>query len=72
MATITNPVHIRILGLKTALRALRLEARGMTRRGRSVTAVYRDYFDLPARCSRATVIKRVEQEIDKLEAESNG
>jgi hypothetical protein len=60
---------IRLAQLRAQLGALKLEAKGMRRRGRSLTAMLRDHYRLPMRCTRAGVIAAVEHEIEVLEAE---
>jgi hypothetical protein len=47
--------------------AIGLEAKGMTRRGRSVTAIVRDHFKMKKGTSRMAVWQRLNEEIAKYE-----
>jgi hypothetical protein len=69
MSMVRGSKLIRLAQLRAQLGALKLEAKGMRRRGRSLTAMLRDYYRLPPRCTRAGVIAAVEREIELLEAE---
>lgn len=69
MTSISNRTQIKALQLRTAKRAINLEAMGMTRRGRSLTAMYRDHFGLPARASRQQVIDAIDAKLAELDAE---
>lgn len=69
MTSVTHSIAIRALQLRTAKRAIGLESKGMARRGRSVTSMYRDYFGLPARASRDKVIAAIDAKIAELDAE---
>lgn len=54
-------VHVaRLAALKAGVK---LEARGMTRRGKSCTMIVRQMFNLPVGTSRDTLIERLEKEI---------
>lgn len=72
MTSITNPNAIKALQLRTALRAIRLEERGMTRRGRSVTAMYREHYGMKPRAPRSEVVAAIQNDLQELEASLHG
>ena len=66
--TIRGSQAIRCAQLRAQLGALKLEMRGMTRRGQSMSAMLKAHFGMNPRAGRAAVMTRLLQEIEVAEA----
>lgn len=67
MTSVSNPDAIRLLQMRAQLGALKLEARGMKRKGRSMSAMLKDHWGIPQSTSRAKVQERLEALIEEAE-----
>lgn len=68
MTTVTDSNAIAALRLRTAIRAIELEAKGMRRRGQSVTNVYRRFYGMRTGASREQIIARMKEDLAAFDA----
>jgi hypothetical protein len=66
MTTLTGNAltYFQLVSLKGAVK---LEAKGMKRRGKSATMIVRQMFNLPVGTSRDVLVERLEQEIKEFQ-----
>lgn len=64
---ITGELNIKAVQLCAVKGALRLEALGMKRGGRSVSSIWAEQFGMPKRSGTKKVLERVEAELKKID-----
>lgn len=67
MATIRNPDAIAAIQIRAQIGAVKLEQKGMTRRGRSMSAMLKDVYGLPKSASYDQVLEKLNEEVAKLD-----
>lgn len=63
MTTITNPNAIRCVQLRAQISVIKLEARGMKRRGPSLTSQLKKFYDMPMRSSYDDVLQSLKDDL---------
>ena len=72
MSTISHPLAIRAMQLRTQISAVKCEKRGMRRRGRSVTAMLKDFYGLPRGANHDTVLASLNDELANVDEQLLG
>lgn len=63
MTTISNPLAIRAVQIRAQISAVKLEKLGMRRRGRSVSAMLKDFYGLPKRASYDDLLESLNDDL---------
>ena len=66
MTMITNPLAIRAVQLRAQMSAVNLESLGMRRRGRSISAMLKEFYGLPKSASYSTLLESLKDDLDNV------
>ena len=67
MSTISSPLAIRAMQLRTQISAVKLEKLGMRRRGRSVSAMLKGFYGLPRRATHDDVLASLRDDLANID-----
>jgi hypothetical protein len=67
MTIVTSALGIRAVQLRAQIGAVKLEKKGMRRRGRSVSAMLKDFYGLPKRASYDALLASLQDDLANVE-----